>query len=205
MKRHARLLLIPALLLLGSCALFTKSKDRRTVYALRPIEQSAMTSKPTLSAHVTSVQLPGYLDRSEFVARASANELDVRDHHIWGDSLEQEIARVLAANLRTLTGSSYIIARDSNLPRRKGTFRIDLEITSFEPTPDNAGIEFNGLYSIRSDYDPQPVRIHSFSINVPQQAPATTKDNITGHSVEAMNSALDELSVEITKALISRS
>ncbi|QQL44523.1 PqiC family protein [Sulfuriroseicoccus oceanibius] len=204
MKTLTTLLALGSCLLLGSCALLTKTSDKRAIYTLRPIEHTPLATMPTFSAHVTSVSIPGYLDRSELVTRSSPNQLDIRHRAVWGDDLQSDIARTLATNLRSLLGTSYIVARDSNLARRDDATRIDLEINRFEPLPGGRQIEFSGLYSLRQSYSPQPARILPFSI-ILDQAQASATNSATLMSVETMNAALDELSLQIAQALIDRS
>jgi len=205
MKPLPLALAIASCLTLGSCALLTRSKDNLSTYTLRPIEHPALASMPTFSAHITSVSIPGYLDRSELVARANPNQLDIRRRAAWGDDLQTDIGQTLAANLRSLLGTNYIVARDSNLARRDDALRIDLEITRFEPLENTSQVELSGLYSIRQSYSPQPARILSFSIILPQPQTQTAQPTNTLISVEGMNRALDELSLQLAKALINRS
>lgn len=185
--------------LLSSCALLTKSKDERTYYAFRSSSATTIANRPSLEAHVRSVSIPGYLDRKQLVARTTANEVDVLDHFLWAESLDKEIARTVAANLRQLLGSSQIVALDSELAPRSSGWKIDLEITRFELDQNNQVI-LEGLYLVEQRDATAKSRNQSFRFTAHV---ATTGDR-KATVVAAMNTCLDELSQDIARTLAKR-
>ena len=188
-------------LLLSSCALLTKSKDERTYYAFRSTSVSPIGSYSALSAHVRSVSIPGYLDRTELVSRTTANEVDVMDRYLWAESLDKEIANNVATSLRHLLGSSQIVALDSELATRGSGHKIDIEVTRFELDRDG-NVLFEGLYRLskHSTLEDSAGRNQAFSFTAPVSA--TVENNAA--VVAAMNTCLDELSLDIARALANR-
>ncbi len=195
-------LLITSILLatlLSSCALLTKSKDERTYYAFRSSSASPIANKPSLEAHVRSVSIPGYLDRTQLVSRTNANEVNVLDRFLWAESLDKEVARTVAASLRQLLGTSQVVALDSELAPLSTGLKIDIEITRFELDQDG-NVIFEGLYLIANRTDTEKGRNQSFRFT----APVTTSVDQKAAVVAAMNSCLDELSLDIARTLAKR-
>lgn len=193
--------------LLSSCALFTKSKDKRTYYAFRSSPASTIANKPSLEAHVRSVSIPGYLDRTELVARTTANEVEVLDRFLWAESLDKEVARTVAANLRQLLGTSQIVALDSELAPRSTGLKIDIEVTRFE-LDQNGNVIFEGLYLVDDRDGDEKSRNQSFRFTTPAVIPIDEeKEAGKGRetiAVAAMNVCLDQLSLDIARTLAKR-
>lgn len=185
--------------LFSSCALFTKSKDERTYYAFRNSSATPIANKPSLEAHVRSVAIPGYLDRTQLVSRTTANEVDVQDRFLWAESLDKEVARTVATNLRHLLGTSQVVALDSELAPRNTGLKIDIEVTRFELNQ-NGNIIFEGLYLVADRNATEMGRNQSFQFNAPV---ATTVDQKAA-VVAAMNTCLDQLSLDIARTLAKR-
>ena len=197
-------LILPILastLMLSSCALLTKSKDERTYYAFRSTSISPIGNYSSLNAHIRSVSIPGYLDRTELVSRTTANEVDVFDRYLWAESLDKEIANNVATSLRHLLGSSQIVALDSELATRGDGSKVDIEVTRFE-LDQNGSVLFEGLYRISkgSTLDATAGNNQAFTFT----APVAGAVNKNAAIVAAMNTCLDELSLDIARALAKR-
>jgi len=192
--------------LLSSCALFTKSKDKRTYYAFRSSSATAIANKPSLEAHVRSVSIPGYLDRTELVARTTANEVEVLDRFLWAESLDKEVARTIAASLRQLLGTSQIVALDSELAPRSTGLKIDIEITRFE-LDQNGNVILEGLYLVNNRDADEKNRNQSFRFTAPVAISVADKEATEARKaivVAAMNTCLDQLSLDIARTLAKR-
>ncbi len=186
------LLLIP--LLLNSCSLLMPVRDTSVRHRLESTfaDRSAKASRPSVA--IARASLPAYLDREELVTRDAGGELQKHDTHLWSESLDTGISRVIATNLRRITGSRAILPIDDFIALDY-THLVELQISQFDP-------DAAGNLVLRSTWKVQPVtggdvRSQSFSTTVPIPA---TKASITGR-ITAMNEALEQLARAIAKAL----
>jgi hypothetical protein len=119
------------ILLLGLTACGTTA--RKEFYLLTPtasVTAAASTQKPLLIS-VGPVTLPEYLDRSQIITRRSESELDLADGHRWAEPLQENFTRVLAEDLRALSGNGRVIIH----PNRESTaadYRVTVEVARFD-------------------------------------------------------------------------
>jgi uncharacterized lipoprotein YmbA len=105
MTRPTRCITIIALCLtalLAGCA----STPPPTYYTLTAL--SASSGPNTATAAIIGVgplEIPGYLDRLQIVTRPAPNRLRISDFERWAGPLDDNMLRVLADNLKTLTGA----------------------------------------------------------------------------------------------------
>jgi uncharacterized lipoprotein YmbA len=186
------LLIFP--LLLTSCSLLMPVRDTATRHRLEPTvpERISKASRPSVA--IARASLPASLDHEELVTRDAAGQLKVHDSHLWSESLDTGIARVVATNLRRLTGSRAILPVDDFIALEYSHL-VEIRISQFDP--DAAG---NLIF--RCSWKAQPVtggdvRSQSFSTVVPIPP---TKAPMTGR-ITAMNEALEQLARVIAKSL----
>ncbi len=108
MTKRARLLrflaALSAGLLLASCGGSKQQYFRLTA------EQSASTGGDrSISLGVGPIALPGYIDRSELVFQSGPNEFQVPPNVSWTDSLQANIASVLARDLQDQLGAREVL------------------------------------------------------------------------------------------------
>ena len=105
MKRPTRCIGIIALCLtalLAGCA----STPPPTYYTLTALSEPATANTATDAIiGVGPLALPGYLDRLQIVTRPAPNRLRISDFERWAGPLGDDMLRVLADNLKTLTGA----------------------------------------------------------------------------------------------------
>lgn len=65
---------------------------------------------PDAGIGVGPLSLPDYLDRQQIVVRSGRNEIQIAEYHLWAGSLQDEMLRVLAANLALLLASERVYA-----------------------------------------------------------------------------------------------
>lgn len=122
-------LLLAMTLLIGGCATTPQSQ----FYTLS--EGSSVVSGQTyaLSLALGPIDLPQYLDRPQIVSRGGDNRLTVDEFNRWGGALDEEIERVLVAQLGQRLGTARIYRYPSRIVA--GTdYRVALEIRSFDGT-----------------------------------------------------------------------
>lgn len=82
---------------------------------------------------ILPVELPKYLDRPQMVTRKGENELRLSELHEWAEPLDENIADVVAQNLRSLTCS-----RVETFPWRDFddiVYRISATVVHLDGTP----------------------------------------------------------------------
>jgi len=98
--------------------------------------QKTTSSNRDISIGIGPVNIPDYLDRPQMVSRTSQNELYIDEFNRWADSLDSDIARVLAENLSTLLSEEHVSVLTS-MPAAAVEYRIMVNVTRFDLMPDN--------------------------------------------------------------------
>jgi uncharacterized lipoprotein YmbA len=86
-----------ALLLSASC-----SSTRQEYYALRAAESASVYRAGGISVGIGRISLPSYIDRAELVFQSGKNQFEVPTNARWVGALPDNIAHVLADDLRRI-------------------------------------------------------------------------------------------------------
>ena len=187
-------LLLLLALLLSSCSLLSPVRDTSTRHRLEPTVPDRMAKTSSPSVAIARAALPAYLDHEELVTRDAGGELKMHDSHLWSESLDTGISRVIATNLRRLTSSKSILPVD-DFVALDYTHLVELRIAQFDP-------DAAGNLILRCTWKAQPVtggdvKSQSFSTLVPIPP---IKAPMTGR-ITSMNEALEQLARAIAKTL----
>lgn len=127
--------LIAALILVAGCA---GGGTPIVYYTLQSSTLApAMAASKAVEIGVGPVMLPDYLDRSALVTRISPNQLSIHQGHQWAGSLQDEILRVVSANLTSACPGVTVLPHPwsgSDPPM----VRFRISILSFEGHPGGA-------------------------------------------------------------------
>ncbi len=131
MKRPSRLTAAAFLAaLLGGCSspasrFYTLDSDATLAQAPAAVPVSIV---------VGPVTIPDLVDRPQIVTRVSANEVKLNDFARWADPLKTDIARLIAANLRTLltTDKVTVLGAGAN---SAPAWRVRVDVARFESEP----------------------------------------------------------------------
>lgn len=185
MKTRALLLMLVG----AGCSQLMPVKDKAVHHLLEPLAPEKPLKATTPAIAVNRASLPAYLDSEQLVIRRD-DLLVTSDIDLWAEPLDDGISRVVAANLRNLTGSMNIqpVQRFTTLDY---THLLELRVSQFEN--DSAG-----RMVLRGAWRLQPVTgadasEHAFRIAVPLTADSTDVKS----RVNAMNEALLRLAREI--------
>jgi uncharacterized protein len=122
---------IPILLLvslLGGCA----GTPRSSFYTLgNQLPAPPPASQHGISLALGPIDLPQYLDRPQLVTRDGTNGLHVHEFNRWGGSLEEEIQRVLGAQLMVRLESAKVYAYPRGIVAHTD-YRVALKVNSFD-------------------------------------------------------------------------
>jgi uncharacterized lipoprotein YmbA len=181
-------------LLATSCSLLMPVRDTSIRHRLEPTVPDGLAKTSSPSVAIARASLPAYLDHEELVTRDAGGELQTHDSHLWSESLDTGISRVIATNLRRLTHSKTILPVDDFIALDYSHL-VELRITQFDP-------DAAGNLILRCTWKAQPVtgsevKPQSFSAVIPIPP---TKAPMTGR-ITAMNEALEQLARAIARAL----
>ena len=109
-----------------------------TDYFILMATASPVAPAPHIDRHIIAldpVEIPQYLRRSHIVSRSHGNHLKISRFAVWGDTLRDNLSRVLLENLSTLLGTHRIFPPFA-LGRARPTLRIVTLFSQFEPDSD---------------------------------------------------------------------
>jgi len=160
-------------------------------------ESAPTTDTPALA--IARPALPRYLNRRQLVDRDENNEIRINEYHLWSESLDSGTGRILARNLRALTGSTKIQPVDDFITLDY-TALVEIKIAQLDPDEAN-NLILDCTWSIH-DVHGESSTSHAFKTSVPIAAAATadTETRMRAH-VTAMNEAIARLARDIAAKL----
>jgi uncharacterized lipoprotein YmbA len=180
--------------LLAGCSLLPPMADAPVRHLL---DSSAKEQDPRGSSPVVAIarpSLPPYLERSELVTRLNSGRLSIHENDLWAEPLDAAIARVIAENLRSQTGSTNIQPAGSFISKDYSSI-VEIRIDRFDPSSEGV-LLLECTWKIQSAEGSGDLT-KSFRSEVifnSQSDPITNR-------IKAMNEALENLSKEIAKSL----
>lgn len=107
MRRQLPWMLTSCVMLIGLLSGCRSITPNVTYYVMRPIS-SVQTPPADTGSHrsmivgIRTVELPGYINRTQMVRRSGENQMDVADFHRWVDYPDRMVPRILGENLQRL-------------------------------------------------------------------------------------------------------
>lgn len=135
-------------------------------------------SRSPLTIGMGPVQLPDYLDRSTIVTRLSPTRLQINANQRWAGSLQGEILRVLAANIKSETGSRQVVVFPWGSDVEPD-IRFRIVIHAFEGGTDQ-GVHLNATWSMERDSTDEAVVLRDYD----------GVEKVTGKDFEALTEAM---------------
>lgn len=192
--------LLPLLLpfCLSACSLLVPIEDDPVRHLLEASVSGKTPTAANPSIAIARPSLPPYLERVELVTRTGDGRLEVHEKNLWSEPLDAAITRVVADNLRRLTGSTNI-QPSTNFITRDYSDLVEIRIERFDPLPD-------GSLLLECTWKLQPIgggdaSPKAFRTTVPIQAPMEGDFNKMALRISAMNEAIARLSRTIAKSL----
>jgi uncharacterized lipoprotein YmbA len=186
------ILLTATLVLCGCLGRSPQTKFYLLYIIPSPEITEVVTTQKDLRIGVGPIELSEYLDRPQIVTQTSESELRVDQFNQWAETLDGNIARVLASNLSTLLSTENLF-----LFPWSGSTQIDyqakLNIIDFKGTPDNK-VFLRAHYTI-FDGSKKPLEMNVVNVTQPINEP--------GYEglVSSMSKALDELGRKIAQTI----
>jgi uncharacterized lipoprotein YmbA len=188
-------------LLLAACLHLGPRPDPTRFFTLTSLPQPEQatardSSNPAqVAVGVGPIQLPGYLDREQFVTRISQNRFAVSENDRWAEPLEENVANVLALNLSALLLSDSV-TRYPWPSNQRPRYQVEIDVARFE-TDTARTAQLVARWTLRDVASKQALDVSESRLN--ELAKGTT----TEESVAALSGVLADFSREIAKALRS--
>lgn len=185
-------------LLFSACTILKPVEDDPVRHLL---ESTVSARTPTAAAPAVAIArpaLPPYLERNELITRTGDGRLEIHENDLWSEPLDAAISRVLADNLRRLTGSTNIQPASSFITRDY-TSLVEIRIERFDPQPDGSLLlECTWKLQPMGGGDAAP---KSYRTTVPVTPSADPVAGSESGRIVAMNEALARLSKVIAGKL----
>jgi uncharacterized protein len=154
---------------------------------------------PELGLVVGPVDFPRYLDRPEMVVRDGSHGLELSDSHRWAGSLRNDFLRVLADHLGRRVGTERVVTYP-NEARFPVTYRVQLELLSFEGTP-GANVSLRARWVVASGATGKALAVEESDLTEPTAS--ASWDDLVAAQGRALARMGDEIANRIV-ALASR-
>lgn len=183
---------ILAVLALGACGQnlsnIGKESDPTRFYTLSATAKETPPDLPkrtNLTVGIGPVDVADYLDRSHIVVRESNTRLDLSDFDRWAATPEQEIQRVVAANLSTLLGTEQVLRYPWKVGLELGV-TVEMTVERFELAEDGK-VHLVAAWQLFANGNRTPVLFRRSTLSKPSAA-----------EYEAISQALSELTGELS-------
>ena len=115
-------------------------------YTLNATAKSDGTSEAHYAIVVGPVTVPTEVDRPQFTVQLAPNRVGVDEFNRWAAPLNENIARVIAADLATLLGTPRVAT--GSLANFSPDYRVSLEIQKFDTIPGKS-VQIDTVWVIR--------------------------------------------------------
>lgn len=194
-------------LLLGGCA----DTPPTRFYVLSAMsDQAAPAPGKGIAIGIGPVTLPQYLNRPQIVTRIGGNRLDFAEFDQWGGDLNDNVTRVLAANLSSLLKTDRV----SHYPWKDEApidVQVTIDVASFERDADGSSV-LTAYWSVVDPHEGEVklMRRSSYRDSGEAAGPVATAQPSTGPGgqtqpydavVSGMSRNLEALSRDIASAI----
>jgi len=153
--------------------------------------QQANPSSPMIL--VGPVRLPEYLNRSQIIRFSTANELKPNEYHRWAEPLENNVARVLAENLRQQLQNDRVLLYPG-LNVRHFDYRVTIDVIRFDVDTSNH-VVLTANWALLVDHGDEVLRIQQLTVREPVQ------NRDYGSIVATQSRALGKLSAAMAREI----
>jgi uncharacterized lipoprotein YmbA len=129
--------LVLGVLLFGGCLGRSPTTE---FYSLRAVEVATRASTAQdegVAIGVGPVRLPRFLQRPQLARRSGESEIQYDEFRRWAGGLDDELVRVLGANLSTLLETERVVVYPAEAPFPLA-YRVIIDVERFEAGPDDA-------------------------------------------------------------------
>jgi uncharacterized protein len=184
-----------AMAVAGGCSLTSPRPDLTKYYVLT---SSGETAPPTAGVApvigLGPVTMPGYLDHTEIITRAGANELSMSEIDRWAEPVDQNFKNVLARDLSASAGGAEVI----EFPWYNTTelaYKVEISVSRFDSDQSGNAV-LNAKWTIRAGHSGHVMLTRSSTLT--QQAGGTS----ASAEVAALSADVGSLGQQIGEAIV---
>ena len=186
------------LMMLPACSFLLPVEDDPVRHILESTVSGRTPTGAIPAVAIARPTLPPYLERVELVTRTGDGRVKIHEDDLWSEPLDAGISRVVADNLRRLTGSTNIQPAKNFVARDYGAL-VEIRIERFDPLP-------GGNLLLECTWKTQPIgggdaAPRAFRTEVSVVPTADDEFNPMSGRIVAMNEALERLSRKIAGSL----
>ena len=156
-------------------------------YTLNATVQGDGTSTAQYAVAVGPVTMPAEVDRPQFTVTIAPNRVAIEEFNRWAEPLNDNIARVIAANLTTLLGTPRVTS--VTLANFNADYHVTIDIQKFASLPGQSA-QLDAVWVVR-----QP------SANVTLSGRTTVDEPVTGSSFDALAAAHSRALAKVSRDL----
>jgi len=116
-------------------------------YTLEPTAAPDGTPAASFGVAIDPVSVPAAVDRPQFVVLLAPNQVALSEFERWASPLQDEVARVVAADLCALLGTPRVSA--ASLPQSDAAYQVAIDIQRFDSILGEAAI-LEAFWSVRT-------------------------------------------------------
>lgn len=194
-----KLLALCAFATLSACS---SSPDAR-LYLMKSANGPVISQTSSqISVQVGPIVMPEYLKRAEIVYRSNAHDISVNEYDQWAESLERNMTSVITSNLATHLGTDKAFDYYANFSITPD-YIIRLNVTEFgRVSSDTVSLSASWELVNKSS---QQNKVYLENIKTTIKYSEDDKDDANvSNVIDAMNEALNELSLTIANKIIGR-
>jgi len=195
--RKLGLATLAIILPLWGCTVLAPQKDETRFFVLMPAQNQPALSSAAPQALVVGlgpITIPAYVNRPEVVTRMNESELKVSDTDRWGERLDLNIARVLAADLSDQLGTRQVLNYPWP-PRPPIDYAVPVAFQRFERTADGH-VVILAKWTVRNGKDGLILRNGTTSIDDPSGPD-------TASASQALSRGLAQVSRDVAQVIAS--
>ena len=163
------------------------------VSMLQPSAATASDRTRTLIIGISSVELPGYMKRTQMVTRTGPHQLEVSSLHRWADYPDRMVQQALSENLQTLLPTAQVVSSPSPMGLKPDII-LSFQILELIGTADK-NMLLSARWTIAGERVPSSVQSHR----------TTLSETLSGMDFDDLAAAhgrvLDRLSREVAETL----
>lgn len=189
-----RLILLIPVMMASACT----SSPSTNFYVLDSMSTQAGSQVKTGKSRMIGlgpVTLPALVERKQLITRTGANTIQIANLHQWAAPLKENITQTLAENLAKLLANDLIKAYPWSA-YGEFDYRILIDIVRFDITRGQS-VDLEANWAIMTEIN------HTLLTNGQSKISRSLTDTSYSGAVQALSSALDELSRQLAATLDS--
>lgn len=139
MKRYIKKLLPVLMALTLNACVGGGTSPVANFYLLEPIAENPDVASQRISIGLYPVRVPNYVDRPQIVTATAKNAYRLNEFQRWAEPLDQNITRVLAANLTQLVPADVLLMNVSSLAKQ-ANLHLAVNILEFHVDPEGQAV-----------------------------------------------------------------